>query len=33
MCVTAFISEDARGTIDAFLGKRGPHWNRTPARP
>ena len=31
--VTAFTSEDAREGIAAFLGKRAPHWNRTPARP
>jgi enoyl-CoA hydratase/3-hydroxyacyl-CoA dehydrogenase len=31
--VTAFTSDDAREGIAAFLGKRAPHWNRTPARP
>jgi enoyl-CoA hydratase / 3-hydroxyacyl-CoA dehydrogenase len=31
--VTAFTSADAREGIAAFLGKRSPHWNRTPAHP
>ncbi|HEY1716416.1 MAG TPA: enoyl-CoA hydratase-related protein [Solirubrobacteraceae bacterium] len=31
--VTVFGSEDAREGITAFLGKRAPRWNRTPARP
>jgi enoyl-CoA hydratase/3-hydroxyacyl-CoA dehydrogenase len=31
--VTVFGTEDAREGIAAFLGKRAPHWNRTPARP
>jgi enoyl-CoA hydratase / 3-hydroxyacyl-CoA dehydrogenase len=31
--VTVFDTEDAREGIAAFLGKRAPHWNRTPARP
>jgi enoyl-CoA hydratase/3-hydroxyacyl-CoA dehydrogenase len=31
--VSTFTSEDAREGIAAFLGKRAPHWNRTPARP
>ncbi len=31
--VTAFTSADAREGIAAFLGKRAPRWNRTPAQP
>jgi enoyl-CoA hydratase / 3-hydroxyacyl-CoA dehydrogenase len=31
--VSVFTSDDAREGIAAFLGKRAPHWNRTPARP
>jgi enoyl-CoA hydratase/3-hydroxyacyl-CoA dehydrogenase len=31
--VSVFDSDDAREGIAAFLGKRAPHWNRTPARP
>ena len=31
--VTAFTSADAREGIAAFLGKRAPNWNRTPAHP
>jgi enoyl-CoA hydratase / 3-hydroxyacyl-CoA dehydrogenase len=31
--VSAFTSQDAHEGIAAFLGKRAPHWNRTPARP
>ncbi len=31
--VSVFTSDDAREGIAAFLGKRAPQWNRTPARP
>ncbi|MFZ1997482.1 MAG: enoyl-CoA hydratase-related protein [Solirubrobacteraceae bacterium] len=31
--ITAFTSDDAGEGIAAFLGKRAPHWKRTPARP
>ena len=31
--VTAFTSDDGREGVAAFLGKRAPHWKRTPARP
>jgi enoyl-CoA hydratase/carnithine racemase len=31
--VSVFDSDDAREGIAAFVAKRAPHWNRTPARP